>query len=109
MRIILAVLDSLGIGNAPDAEIFGDEGSNTLRAISEHLSVPNLTKFGLFGINGVDCGKKVEKPLCSYGRMIEKSVGKDTITGHFEMCGIVTKTPYPTYPNGFGQDIVAQL
>ncbi|MEG1394796.1 MAG: phosphopentomutase [Clostridia bacterium] len=109
MRIILAVLDSLGIGNAPDAAIFGDEGSNTLRAISEHLNVPNLTKFGLFGINGVDCGQKVENPLCSYGRMIEKSVGKDTITGHFEMCGIVTKTPYPTYPNGFGQDIVEQL
>ena len=92
-RIFLIVLDSLGIGAAPDAAAFGDEGSNTLRAVSSlpEFNCPNLTSFGLFNIEGCgDLGKAAETPLAMYGRMTEASKGKDPTTGHWEIAGIIS-------------------
>lgn len=109
MKAIVLVLDSFGIGGAHDARLFGDEGSNTYLAISENINVPNLVKMGLNNIDGVNMLPKCDNPIASYGRMVEKSVGKDTTTGHFELMGLVTSKPYPTYPNGFGDDIVRKL
>jgi phosphopentomutase len=107
MRVFLTVLDSLGIGELPDAHLYGDEGSNTLKAIysSSFLHVPNLRQMGLFNIEGApDNG--VDKPSAAFCRMIEKSKGKDTVTGHWEMCQIISEKPFPTYPNGFPREII---
>lgn len=102
-RVFLVVLDSFGIGNAPDAAQFGDEGTNTLRSIagSREFSCPNLRSLGLFNIDGVDCGDPHEAPAGSYGRLRERSMGKDTIIGHWELAGLVSKKPMPTFPEGF--------
>ena len=85
-RIFLIVLDSFGIGEMPDAADFGDEGSNTLRAISssKEFTAPNLKKLGLFNIDGVDVGEKVKHPTASIARLCEKAKGKDTTTGHWD-------------------------
>ncbi len=108
-RVFLMVLDSLGIGGATDAEAFGDIGSNTLGAIlsSGLLKVENLKKLGLFNIDGVKGG--IERPLASYARLKEKSAGKDTTLGHWEMAGIISKTPLPTYNNGFPKEIIEEF
>lgn len=110
-RIFLIVLDSFGIGEMPDAADFGDEGSNTLGAIfnSEKFNAPNLRKMGLFNIDGVAVGDKVKNPLASVARLCEKSKGKDTTTGHWEICGVVSEKPMPTYPNGFPEEILAEF
>ena len=106
-RIFLIVLDSFGIGELPDAKNFGDEGSNTLLAIlsSKNFVTPNLKKMGLFNIDGVKNivppNYLVGKPTGAYGRMIEKSIGKDTTTGHWEISGIKSKNQLPTYPQEF--------
>ncbi len=107
-RVFLIVLDSFGIGELPDAEKYGDAGSNTLAAVvrSEKFNCPNLSSLGLFNIDGVECGEKDEAPLAAYGRMAEKSAGKDTTTGHFELCGIISEKPFPTYPDGFPTEII---
>ena len=107
-RAFLIVLDSVGIGAMPDAANWGDEGSNTLAAISKHeaFSCPNLTEFGLFNVDGVR-GKKARSPRTCYARMQESSNGKDTTIGHWEIAGIYSKKPLPTYPNGFPQDVIA--
>lgn len=107
-RVFLIVLDSLGIGNMPDAAAFGDEGSNTLAAIasSDKLSVPTLQKLGLFNIDGVTCGEKAQAPLASFARLEEMSKGKDTTIGHWEIAGVESDTPLPVYPNGFPDAIV---
>ena len=103
------VVDSLGIGGANDAERFGDSGSNTLGALrkSEFLSIPNLVKLGLYNIDGVLGG--VETPIASYARLKEKSNGKDTTIGHWEIAGIVSYEPLPTYPNGFPREIIDEF
>ncbi len=108
-RVFLIVLDSLGIGNAPDAYLYGDEGSNTLRSVSENpnFDCPTLRLLGLFNIDGV--GEGVEDPLASYARLIEKSAGKDTTTGHWEIAGLTLDTPFPTYPNGFPDEIIKEI
>lgn len=109
MKAILVVLDSFGIGNAPDAALYGDAGSNTYRAICDGIRIPNLIGMGLHCIDGVDLPSPRMTPSASYGRMIERSAGKDTTTGHWELCGLVSNQPMPTYPNGFPQEIVERL
>jgi phosphopentomutase len=108
-RVYLMVVDSLGIGGANDAERFGDGGSNTLGALrkSEFLSIPNLVKLGLYNIDGVLGG--METPIASYARLKEKSNGKDTTLGHWEIAGIVSNDPLPTYPNGFPSEIISEF
>ena len=110
-RVFLIVLDSLGIGALPDARNFGDEGSNTLDAISgsPEFFVPNLQRMGFFNIDGVFCEPKAQRPTASYGRMAEQSNGKDTTIGHWELSGIISENPLPTYPNGFPSNIIEQF
>ena len=110
-RIFLIVLDSFGIGEMPDAKDYGDEGSNTLKACYEQkdFSVPNMTKLGLFNIDGIECEEKQSSPVGAYGRMTEMSKGKDTTTGHWEICGIVSDKPFPTYPNGFPDEVIKEF
>mgnify|MGYP004594849823 CR=1 FL=1 len=110
-RVFLIVLDSVGIGEAPDAADYGDEGSNTLKACFDtgKLNVPNMKKIGLFNIEGNGYGGACEKPLGAYARMRELSKGKDTTTGHWEMMGIVSEQPFPTYPNGFPDEVIREF
>lgn len=107
-RVFIIVLDSFGIGALPDADKFGDAGANTLRSIvqSPKFNAPLLGQMGLFNIDGVDCLPGVAQPTASYARMTEKSMGKDTTIGHWEIAGIVSPTPMPTYPNGFPPEVV---
>ena len=102
-RVIWIILDSVGMGELPDAARFHDEGSNTLGnlAAAVGLSIPNMRKLGLGNIEGMKNILPVEKPKGCYGRLGEISDGKDTTTGHWEMVGIYSKPPFPTYPNGF--------
>ncbi|MBI5025681.1 MAG: phosphopentomutase [Nitrospirae bacterium] len=108
-RVILIIIDSLGIGELPDAGEFGDKGSNTLGNIAKAvggLNLPNLEALGL-GLLGDFTGiKKSEKPIGSYGRMKEVSPAKDTTSGHWELMGVPVDRPFPTYPEGFPQEII---
>lgn len=110
-RVFLIVLDSFGIGEAKDAHLFGDKGCNTLRSIvsSKEYYTPNLKKMGLFNIDGVNLGEKENSTIASYGRLQEASMGKDTTIGHWEIAGIISKTPLPTYPNGFSDEILKEF
>lgn len=107
-RIFLIVLDSYGIGYEPDAAEFGDVGSNTLGTIakSQFYDTPNMGGLGLFNIDGVCCGKKAERTKGAYGRMQEASKGKDTTIGHWEIAGVISPEPLPTYPEGFPEEIL---
>ena len=107
-RIFLIVLDSCGIGAMPDAESFGDVGVNTLRACagSPCLSLPNLEKLGLGNIQGVDYLRHTDAPAGAYARLAEASMGKDTTIGHWEIAGLVSPDPLPTYPNGFPEEVL---
>ena len=108
-RIFLIVLDSLGIGQMPDGEWFGDVGVNTLAACAAtgNLHIPNLIKAGLGNIDGVTCLPKTDTPTAAVARLKEASAGKDTTIGHWEIAGIVSKNPLPTYPDGFPEEILA--
>ena len=110
-RVFLIVLDSVGIGEMPDADAYGDKGSNTLKVCSEQeeFYTPNLAKLGLFNIDGVDCIRGCASPLGAYGRLSEKSKGKDTTTGHWEIMGLVSEKPFPTYPDGFPDEIIEEF
>ncbi len=112
-RVILIVLDSVGIGELPDAHLFGDEGSNTVKNIYkgiEGFKLPGLEQLGLLGIEGLrDLSTKNEKYFASYGRASEKSMGKDTTTGHWEMSGIVLPKAFPTYSNGFPIEVIEEF
>lgn len=110
-RVFLIVLDSVGIGEMPDSAEYGDAGSNTLAACaaSGKLQVPTLGELGLFNIEQVGCGSPVEHPIASYCRLAELSKGKDTTIGHWEIAGIVSEKPLPTYPDGFPQEILDKL
>ena len=112
-RIFLIVLDSFGVGELPDAACFGDEGSNTLRALQAtgKLNCPNLEKLGLFNIENCARGEymPISAPLANFGRMAEASRGKDTTTGHWEIAGVVSDQALPTYPNGFPEDVIAEF
>lgn len=108
-RVILFVLDSVGIGAMPDAEAFGDFGVNTLKSIatsSEHFEIPNLIKLGLGHIEGIDYIEKVDAPIGAYGRSLEASNGKDTTTGHWEIAGLYIEQAFKTYPEGFPKHII---
>ena len=107
-RIFLFVLDSFGIGYQPDADKFGDAGANTLAscAKSAHLHIPNMIAAGLGNADGVTCLPKVEAPTGAVARLTEKSMGKDTTIGHWEIAGIVSPDPLPTYPEGFPEEVL---
>lgn len=108
-RAFLIVLDSVGIGAMPDAGDWGDEGSHTLNSIRNHpaFDCPNLVKFGLFNIDGLD--EKSGSSRTCYARMTESSKGKDTTIGHWEIAGIYSPKPLPTYPNGFPEDLLREF
>lgn len=110
-RVILIVLDSVGIGEMPDAAEYGDAGSNTLKAASSspYFSMPNMRKLGYFNIDGVNIGEKEVNPQGSFARMTEVSKGKDTTIGHWEISGIISEAPLPTYPNGFPQEVIDEF
>lgn len=109
-RVFLIVLDSVGAGAMPDAASFGDAGANTLKSCyaTGKLCVPNLKKLGIGNIEGLEFLGRESSPA-AYGRMAERSNGKDTTTGHWEIAGLVSDTPMPTYPNGFPADIIKQF
>lgn len=111
-RGIIIVLDAVGIGELPDAAAYGDEGSNTLMHVKEakpDLDLKNMCSLGLGLIDGYNVYEKTESPKGAYGKMMEKSKGKDTTTGHWEISGISLENPFPTYPNGFPDDIIQEF
>lgn len=110
-RVFLIVLDSFGIGEMPDAAAYGDAGTNTLRSVrkSPYFSMENMKKLGLFHIDGVESENKWEEFLGTVARMTEKSKGKDTTIGHWEIAGICSKKPLPTYPNGFPKEVLDEF
>lgn len=111
-RVIILVLDSVGIGEQPDSAAYGDTGSNTLGHISamvEGFTLPNLERLGLGCIDG-SIGFTAERdPIGCYGKMMERSAGKDTTTGHWEISGITVDQPFPLYPQGFPKEIVERF
>lgn len=110
-RIFLIVLDSVGIGAMKDAEEYGDQGTNTLAsaASSSFFSMPNMKKMGLFNIDGVTVEKEESRPAARYARMKEASKGKDTTIGHWEIAGIISGKPLPSYPNGFPREVTDEF
>ncbi len=110
-RVILIVLDSFGIGEMEDAAQFGDVGTNTLRSVSSSsfFHAPNLKRLGLANLDGVDFLEKEAHPIGRIARMTEKSRGKDTTIGHWEIAGIWSMEPLPTYPNGFPKEILDEF
>ena len=107
-RVFLIVLDSFGIGQMPDSPSFGDVGVNTLAscATSDKLHIPNMIAAGLGNIQGVSCLPKAN-PIGAYARMAERSMGKDTTIGHWEIAGLISPEPLPTYPEGFPEEVLA--
>ena len=107
-RVFIIVLDSVGIGEAPDAAAFGDVGANTMRSISRspYFNAKNLLKAGLGNINGLDYLGKCDGHYAAVARMREASAGKDTTIGHWEIAGLISKTPLPTYPHGFPAEVI---
>ncbi|MCR4727160.1 MAG: phosphopentomutase [Lachnospiraceae bacterium] len=110
-RVFLIVLDSFGCGEMPDAALFGDKGANTLKSVasSAFFKAPNLTKLGLFNIDGAEGAAKEANPIGAYCRLSEASKGKDTTTGHWEIAGIRSLVPFPTYPDGFPKEVLDEF
>lgn len=110
-RIFLFVLDSFGIGLAADAEKFGDAGANTLKSCYEtgKLKIETMRSLGLFNIENTDIGEKYPSPVGAYARVREKSAGKDTTIGHWEIAGVVSENPLPVYPDGFPDDVIEKI
>jgi len=109
MRIAVIVLDGVGVGELPDAYLFGDEGSATLQNTAEYvggLNLPNLEKLGLGNVVPIKGVPPAENPSASYGKMAERSPAKDTTVGHWELMGVIKRKPFPTYPNGFPDEII---
>ncbi len=107
-RVIVLVCDSLGVGELPDAKDFGDQGSNTLGHVleKEHPRLPNLARLGL--LHTLPRPASGETPQGAFGRMAEVSAGKDTVTGHWEMMGLIVKDPFRTYPHGFPAEVIQE-
>ena len=111
-RVILIVIDSMGIGELPDADKYGDMGANTLGNIIKYengINIPNLMSLGLANIDGITQLEKYKNPIGSYGRSDQISKGKDTTTGHWEIAGIHLLEPFKTFPNGFPEDIIREF
>lgn len=110
-RVFLIVLDSFGVGAEPDAAAFGDEGTNTLAAIARHpaFDCPNLRQLGLFNLDGVSAGDKHPAPAGAFARLQEQSMGKDTTIGHWEIAGVVSPRPLPTFPEGFPDSLIQEF
>ena len=110
-RAFLIVLDSFGVGALPDAHLFGDMGANTLGSISksQKLQIPNLISLGLGNIDGVTHIAKSNTPIGVFAKCEEKSMGKDTTVGHWEIAGLISKSPMPTYKNGFDKEIIDEF
>lgn len=110
-RVFLIVLDSFGIGEMEDAASYGDVNVNTLRSVSASscFHMPNMAKLGLFNIDGVEVGEKVKAPLATIARMKEASKGKDTTIGHWEIAGVYSPQPLPTYPDGFPEEVLREF
>lgn len=111
-RVIMIVLDSVGIGELPDAHLYGDQGSNTLvntaKAVGG-LNLPNLARLGLGNIEPIPGVPPVDCPQGAYGKMNEQSPGKDTTTGHWELAGIILDKPFPVFPNGFPAEFMKKF
>lgn len=111
-RVCLIVLDSFGVGALPDAANYGDEGANTLKSIGagvENFSLPHLNRLGLLKILPGYCGEDKEKVIGSYGKAREKSAGKDTTVGHWEIAGYVKEEPFPVFPEGFPAEVIERF
>ncbi|WP_379966652.1 phosphopentomutase [Ectobacillus sp. sgz5001026] len=111
-RIFLIVMDSVGIGEAPDSQSFGDEGADTLGHIAEHMNglyMPNMAKLGLGNIREIKGIEKSERPKAYFTKMQEQSVGKDTMTGHWEIMGLYIDTPFRVFPKGFPKELLDEL
>ncbi len=112
MRVITIVLDSVGIGEMPDAELYGDKGSNTLVNMAKAvggLHLPNMAKLGLGHLAEIEGVPRVDDPEGAYGIMMEKSPGKDSTTGHWELMGIILKKPFDIFPNGFPEELIREF
>ncbi|HEY7058529.1 MAG TPA: phosphopentomutase, partial [Vicinamibacterales bacterium] len=107
-RVILVVLDSVGIGELPDADAYGDRGSDTLGNISRAvpLSLPTMRTLGLPRVARVQGMAPLDRPRGAFGRMAERSAGKDSVTGHWELTGIVLSRAFPTFPRGFPRELI---
>ncbi len=110
-RVFLIVLDSLGAGEAPDADKFGDAGAHTLRSLStsSQLNIKNLLSLGLGGIEGLEFFEKTTKPLAAVAKLRELSAGKDTTIGHWEIAGIISDSPLPTFKDGFHREFIEKF
>jgi phosphopentomutase len=111
-RIFIIVMDSVGIGEAPDAEKFGDKGADTFGHIAERmngLNMPNMSKLGLSNIREIKGIDKADKPLAFYTKMMEASNGKDTMTGHWEIMGLNIQTPFRVFPEGFPDELLSEI
>ena len=110
-RVFLIVLDSFGVGAEPDAPLFGDVGTNTLGAIAGHPNFrgDNLARLGMFNLDGVTCGTPAAAPIGSYARLREASAGKDTTIGHWEIAGLLSAEPLPTFPDGFPDSLIHEF
>ena len=110
-RVIVIVLDSVGCGELPDADLYGDQGSDTLGNIAKQvpLGVPALRSLGLARVANIGAGASDGTRIGAYGRMAERSAGKDSVTGHWKMMGIVLDRAFPTYPHGFAPDIISEF
>ena len=110
-RVFLIVLDSFGIGEMEDAASYGDVDVNTLRTVAAHPSfcMTNMQRLGLFNIDGVEVGRRTDYPLATVARMRERSKGKDTTIGHWEIAGVYSPKPLPTYPDGFPRKLLDEF
>lgn len=110
-RVIITVLDGFGVGESPDAKVYKDEGSNTLKGIYDNakLDLPNMKKLGLYNIEGIEIENKEENPIGVYGKAQEKSVGKNSPVGHWEMSGHITNPGFKTYPHAFPKEMIDEF
>jgi len=110
-RVFLTVMDSVGVGELPDADKYGDCGSDTVGNISRRvpLKLPTLRSLGLPRVARVENMAPIDRPLGAFGRMAEQSAGKDSVTGHWEIAGIILEHAFPTFPDGFPADVIAEF
>ncbi len=112
MKATVLVLDGVGVGELPDAPKYHDEGSNTLVHTAQAaggLKLPNFEKLGLGNVVSIEGVRQEKEPVASFGKMAEKSPGKDTTTGHWELMGVWLNHPFPTYPQGFPSEVINKL